>query len=694
LPQRGGKARSVRAAQFAEAAAQLAGSLSLDAILTALCRAATTVLGYSHCWIALLGSDGALNMVAQQGFPARPGEQPAPHDKHELLFALARAAIDSGEPQICHNLLVDVAYERWRDEAAQCGFRSAAAFALRAAKGPIGALVLCSERENPFDEEERALLSSFALHSALAISAARESALLLEMLNEQKSLQRVVAESRDRYRTVIDSTPDIVFAMDGEGRITFANRRAAELAGVPITELIGQPVEAILAPQSAELVKQAGARGMAGESVLPFEVELVHSRGARIPAEVHTSVTRDASGKIIGVQGVARDIRERKKLEEQLQHLQRLETVSALAAGVAHDFNNILMAILGSVSLMRAEAGADHPWLERLGQIEKSAERAAQLTQSLLAFSQQRTPRREPVDLGLLLREFVRELRKALPESITVRTHLRRDVPPISGEATQLRQALENICANAREAMPDGGTLSISLSERQVGQEQAAENIEARPGRFAVIAVRDTGCGMDEETRARLFEPFFTTKDPEEHRGLGLAVAYGIVKAHEGWIAVRSEPGRGTTVEIFLPRHAAPAVEAPVGEAAPEARQTILVVDDEEIVRGVAREALEAQGYRVFEAEDGVRALEIFRAHAQEIDLVVLDLTMPRMNGAQCLGRLREINPEVKVIMTSGHIGALAPEDLGAEDMPPFLRKPYRLEQLVSIVRLLLGQEQ
>jgi CheY-like chemotaxis protein/two-component sensor histidine kinase len=363
--------------------------------------------------------------------------------------------------------------------------------------------------------------------------------------------------------------------------------------------------------------------------------------------------------------------------------------VGQLAGGVPHDFNNLLTAVVGNVSLLLRRMGPHHPDREQLEEVELAATRASELTKKLLGFSRRALLSLEALDVRSIARETAALLRRTLDP----RVHLVMDESDepclVLADAGELGQVLLNLCLNSRDAMPEGGKLVLRVHPCVVSEAQVRQRLDAAPGEHVCLSVEDTGQGMTAEVRAHAFEPFFTTKQPGAGTGLGLAMVFGIVRQHHGWIELSSEPGRGTRFDIYLPRHdAAHAAHALASELAPAAkeRETILVVDDEEPVRHVAEAILCDRGYRVLLAEDGVAALALYERAHREIDLVVLDLRMRRLSGRDTLHAIWKINPNARVLISSGHAGEHE-RVAASEPIAGSLPKPYGFEELARAVR-------
>jgi nitrogen-specific signal transduction histidine kinase len=392
------------------------------------------------------------------------------------------------------------------------------------------------------------------------------------------------------------------------------------------------------------------------------------------------------------VHGYVEDLTEKLSLEAQLRQSQKMESVGLLAAGVAHDFNNVLTVIQGHASLLLKKPALPpevHPPLQT---INFAAERAAALTRQLLMFSRRNVIQTRALDLHEIVAAMANMLKRLLGETITLEVLNDPPLPAVDGDMGMMEQVVLNLAVNARDAMPRGGRLIVSTFSRELRPEDVVNRPEARPGRFVQLDTTDTGCGMDAATMTRIFEPFFTTKEPGKGTGLGLATVYGIVKQHEGWIEVSSSPGQGTTFSVFLPAEARSGSE---GETAVPALQpvrggneTLLLVEDEVTLQELASMILQDLGYKVLSAATGVEALQIFEAQQGKLDLVVTDMIMPGgMSGRDLAERLWETHPKLKVVYTSGYSGDEITDDRPHKGKFLFVPKPYTQESLARAVR-------
>jgi len=391
--------------------------------------------------------------------------------------------------------------------------------------------------------------------------------------------------------------------------------------------------------------------------------------------------------------GVATEITERKLLEEQLLQSQKMEAIGQLAGGVAHDFNNILTAIVGYTDLLSAEVSGNDRQLEDLEEIRKAARRAAALTRQLLAFSRKQVLELRNIDLNDVVLNLDKMLRSLISENIELKTDLADDLAAARADPNQIEQVIMNLAINARDAMPDGGTVTIETGNATLDDAYAAQHVSVIPGEYVMLAVSDTGCGMDERTKSRIFEPFFTTKPAGRGTGLGLSTVYGIVKQTGGNIWLYSEPGKGTTFKIYLPAIAA--LPEDIGKIAPaeaarRGAETVLVVEDDEQLRRLTHRALDAQGYTVLVADRGATALDISRRHKGDIDLLLTDVIMPDTNGRKLAETIRAARPGLRVLYMSGYPdGAIASHGM-LEPGVAYLAKPFPTEAITRKVREVL----
>lgn len=500
-------------------------------------------------------------------------------------------------------------------------------------------------------------------------------------------------DSRTLLAATLNSIGDGVIATGKDGRITYMNPLAAELTGVTAREGAGRPAGEVfhLAREEGEgEVESPLARAMRdGTAVTATERALLVSKnGTRIAVEASAAPIRDRKGRLRAGLLVFRDVSGRRHLEEQLSHAQKMDAVGRLAGGVAGDFNNVLTVITGYSELLRAELPASSALRPFADEIMWAAERAAALTRQLLTFS--RGPAAQPrlLDLNAVLNGMGPMLRRLLGENTELIVLPGPALGRVKADAAQLEQVIVNLATNARDAMPEGGKLVIETANVDLEDPASSKKVDVKPGAYVMLAVSDTGVGMDAETRSRLFEPFFTTKQQSKGSGLGLSTVYGIVKQSEGQVSVYSQPGCGTIFEIYLPRSSeAVPVGPPRRTAAPKGSETILLVDDEEGVRKLCQAILHANGYSVIEAAGGAAALAAYEKNAHKVDLVLTDVVMPQMDGFELGARLTRENAEVKILYMSGYRDSA----VGAQEThPAFLHKPFTPDTLLEKVREVL----
>ncbi len=492
-------------------------------------------------------------------------------------------------------------------------------------------------------------------------------------------------ESEEIYRLLFEQGPPTAVA-GPDGRFVDVNERFLRLFGYPREEFL-RLTSADLAEDPEKALRAADilARGKAVET----ESRVRRRDGSTFWAHINIfPVSKDL------VLGQVTDITERKELEGRLRQAQKMEALGTLAGGIAHDFNNIIQAIVGYTSLLKSRIGGEEETTAQLDAIEQASFRAGELTSQLLGFARRGKFEVKPTNLNAAVEKVLTMIRPTFDRSIDIRTELSGTLSSVEGNAGQLEHILLNLCINARDAMPGGGTLRFETLNVTLSEPEACGPAEAPPGEYICLSVSDTGVGIPSGNLPRIFEPFYTTKEAGKGSGMGLAMVYGIVKNHGGWIDARSEPGRGTTFRILLPasqgKPAAPG-DPPRPEMPAGGTETILFVDDEEALRSLATATLGSLGYRVLTARNGFDALARYEQNRGEIELVILDLIMPEMGGVETFRRIRAIDPAARVLVSSGYAGDGRLELLLAEGAAGFLQKPYRLGTLAAAIRRALG---
>jgi two-component system cell cycle sensor histidine kinase/response regulator CckA len=519
-------------------------------------------------------------------------------------------------------------------------------------------------------------------------------------LTESRHTQEELRRSRVLYRDLTETARDVVITIMPDGQIASLNRAFEKLTGWPRRDWLGRPFTSLVHPddagQAAQLLQRVGQDG-----ALPvLELRLLRQAAGPVSTEF-TATPQMQDGKLLGCLGIARDVSDRKRVEEslrlteeRLRQAQKMEAVGRLAGGVAHDFNNLLTVILGCSDMLLDSFVADPEARDLLEEIKKAGERAAGLTRQLLTFSRKQVVKPQLFDVNGLVTNLEKMLRRLIGEDVQLLTTLHAGPLPVKADPGQLEQVLLNLAVNARDAMPGGGTLTLTTGRGYPAGGAEWYGAEPRQSLYAVVTLTDTGCGMDEQVKKHLFEPFFTTKEPGRGTGLGLATVHGIVQQTGGHIVVVSAPGQGTTFRVYLPlaaEEAAPAAARPNRGGVPAGTETVLLVEDEEGVRALARRALAAKGYTVLEARDGMEALKLYERVAMPIHLVVTDVVMPLLGGVGLVRRLKERNPAVKALFMSGyHDSTLQRHGAPAGEAADTLQKPFKPDELTQLVRAIL----
>ncbi len=510
---------------------------------------------------------------------------------------------------------------------------------------------------------------------------------IIRDITNRKRAEEALKQSEEKYHTLIDNIQDGVFIIQ-DGKIQFANEASARMAGYTVGEVLGKEFREFVAPEDLEMVAERNQRRHAGEDVpREYEFRALHKDGkTRVLLNMNVGLIT-YRGRVASM-GTVKDITEKKKLESQLLRSQRMESVGTLASGIAHDMNNVLTPIMLSQELLR-EKLTDEESQRLLNTIERSTQRGANLMKQVMSFSKGVEGERNALQVAHIVSEIREIAKETFPRSIKIRTDIPKDLWTISGDATQLHQVIMNLCVNARDAMSNGGILSISAENLFIDEDYAHINTEAKIGPYIVITVSDTGTGIPPEVMDRIFEPFFTTKEHGKGTGLGLSTALGIVKSHGGFITIYSEVGKGTVFKVYLPAITTPEtqkaeekqLELPAGHG-----ESILVVDDEDQIREITKKTLETHGYRVITANDGKEAIALYLQHRELIKVVLMDMIMPIMDGSTSIRELHKINPELKIIAVSGLIEKDKLAKVYEAHKYAFLMKPYTTEKLLNTI--------
>lgn len=521
-----------------------------------------------------------------------------------------------------------------------------------------------------------------------------------EVRRKRRQAEDALWESEGRYRILLESVTDYIYTThveEGRPVVTTHGPGCRAVTGYCADAFAADPglwLRMVPEEDRAAVLRQADAV-LAGMELSALEHRIIHKDG-RICWIRNTPVPRhNQEGSLIAFDGIITDITNLKNLESQLLQSQKMEAIGQLAGGIAHDFNNILTAIIGFSTLIEMNMKKDDPQRANLSSVLAAADRAADLTRSLLTFSRKQIIDPQTIDLNQIIRKIDTFLKRIIGEDIELNTIFRQDVIAVKADSGQIEQVLMNLANNARDAMPDGGLLSLETGTVEVDDEYIKAHGYGDPGRYAFISVTDSGKGMDESTCKKVFEPFFTTKEVGKGTGLGLSIVFGIVKQHNGFINVYSDPGRGATFKILLPLIQSAVMEKHTynEESLEKGAATILVADDDAALRELVEKVLTMFGYTVIMAVDGSDAVARFRANRDRIDLVILDIIMPKMNGKEAFDEMRTINPAVKGMFISGYTSDIIQKRGLLEQGLEFVPKPLNLKHLLTKVRDVLKEE-
>jgi two-component system cell cycle sensor histidine kinase/response regulator CckA len=612
----------------------------------------------------VLAAWGAAHVVRQAGFE--------PH----LTFALAALAASVVMVALNHLLLATALLLARGHSFRESDLFSAQSLSTDLVLAAVGAAIAAFWQTNPY------LI-------VLAVAP-------LLLIQRSFSLLARLRESEGRFRAIFDSSAMGIRLTDLAGRVLASNGAFVQMLGREEADVVGKMFGEFTDPDDAEVDLDQFGKLVAGEqATYQLENRLVRKDGERLWCLVTNSLVVDPDGQPTFALAMVEDVTERKKLEEQLQQAQKMEAIGRLAGGIAHDFNNLLTVVETYSTFALQQIGTSNPQLRsEIEEIKKAGDQASALTRQLLALGRRQVLKPAVLDLNSVVAETYEVLRRLIGENIEVVIDLAPSLGAVKADRGQLGQVLINLALNARDAMANGGKLELATANVEIETRRVQNGVCAEAGSYVVLTVTDTGCGIDGETLPRILEPFFTTKEIGKGTGLGLSTVYGIILQSGGAIFVSSEVGQGTVVEIYLPRTSAPAwPEAGVEQLHPAPKggaETVLLVEDEDVVRGAARRILSANGYRVLEAFDASEALRIANSHAGAIDLIVTDVVMPNMGGPKLVEQLGEVHPALKVLYMSGHTGQ---EDVAhgvSGGDAGFLQKPFAPDALAGKVREIL----
>ena len=565
-------------------------------------------------------------------------------------------------------------------------------------------LDLYGRRQNGSEFPVEISLSPIALGNGvlLVISAIRDVSdrkrIEAELRRAHQELERrttkEIGEYRSRLASIVDSSEDAIIGKELDGTIISWNRSAERIYGYSAEEVIGRSITIIAPKDRPDEIPGILERVRRGERIEHYETVRVTKDGRHLDVSLSISPLHNATGEIVGASAIARDITAQKRTEHQLRQAQKIEAIGRLAGGVAHDFNNILGIITACTEFLRDRIAPGTGPRQYLDNIQEAAERGASLTRQLLVFSRRQAVQPSVLDLNERLKEIRKLLRPLMGDDVELVIQTKSPLALVEADPNQLDQVVLNLAVNSRDAMLHGGKFILETDTVNLDEAFARQHQPMTAGRYVMLAVSDNGCGMDDATVSRIFEPFFTTKETGKGTGLGLATVYGIVRQCGGHIWVYSEPGRGTTFRIYLPAADHKLETEPMADTdaiIPRAkRAAILLVEDDEIMRGLTRQLLEEQGYTVIEAKDGKSAIECADSRLGEIKLLLTDVVMRGMDGVELASRLTESNPALKVVLMSGYSGELIAERGVREQNTPLLQKPFTRAALLNAIHAAL----
>ena len=524
---------------------------------------------------------------------------------------------------------------------------------------------------------------------------------------ENEVINNKLALSENRYGFLVQNSPDIIYTLDSQGNFTFISNAVERLLNFTIEQLVGKHYSFIIHEEDLEKAKWAFAERRTGDraaSGIELRLKVCGDRDPFNPTETtHLTIELKSNGiydksdtkeekKFLGTHGVVRDINDRKQLEAQLHHAQRMEALGTLAGGIAHDFNNLMMGILGNVSLMLFDTEPSHPHYNKMKTIERMIQSCSKLTSQLLGYARKGKYEVKPLILNQIVTESSETFGRARKE-IAIHRNLAEDLFAVEVDESQIQQVLMNLYVNAADAMPGGGRL-ILKTKNVTHREIKDKSYQIEPGNYVLLKVTDNGTGMDEKTMERIFDPFFTTKERGRGTGLGLASVYGIIKGHGGYIDVESGKGIGTSFYIYMPASDKTIPKSfEVSGQILKGKGTILLVDDEEVILDVGSQMLKIFGYTVLEAKSGKEAIDVYRKKKDQIDLVILDMIMPDIGGGETYDRIKDIDPKAKVLLSSGYSVDGQATEILERGCNGFIQKPFNMENLSRKLNWILGED-
>lgn len=681
----------------------LMSRLDLEDLLEQIIARAAALVGTEHGYVFLLSPqrnvDGEQEMIMRVGIGAYNGFKGT---KANRGVGLAGTVFQTGEP-----LVVDD-YRNWSGRLALSSrdiLRAVAGVPLKSGSQTVGVIGLAYlEEGRRFGKEEMQALNRFGELASISLDNARLYEAVQSELVERKRAEEGVRRAESFLNTVVDNLPYMIFVKDAQDlRFVRLNKAGENLLGVSSSQLIGKNDYDVVPVEEAEFFEKKDRETLMMGKMVDIPEEPIETPKGRRYLHTKKIPVIDADGQPRYLVAIAEDITERKLEEERqraferkLQETQKLESLGVLAGGIAHDFNNLLVSILGNVGLVLVDLEPDSPVREPVEQIKVAAQRAADLTRQMLAYSGKGRFVMQRINLNSVITEITQLLQVSISKNAALRFNLTQNLAPIEGDVTQVRQILMNLIVNASDAIGEGqGTIGLTTGAVNADREYLAGSFMAPDlpeGHYAFVEVADDGVGMDKETQEKIFDPFFTTKFTG--RGLGLAAVLGIVRGHGGAIKVYSEPGHGSVFRVLLPIKDVPheIEKPPTDTLKAKGNGTVLVIDDEEVVRNVTKRMLARLGYTPILAEDGPSGIEIYKKNKEDIVCVLLDMTMPRMSGEETIGHLKKVNPDVRVLLMSGYSEQEASTRFNGKGIGAFMQKPYTPQDLQEKLNEILSE--
>ncbi|MDD2365303.1 MAG: PAS domain S-box protein [Desulfuromonadaceae bacterium] len=662
--------------------------LDVNSVLQAIVTRSGKLVGTEHCFLYLVNNSGTeLDMVYQTGVYSSFVHQPIKQGE-----GISGRVWVSGEP-----LKVDD-YSHWNGRILDSGrniLHAMAGAPLKVGGEVVGVLGLAFiDLGIVFNDEQMKVLEQFGELASLALENARLNEKLQSELNERKKAE----ENLRKLSVAVEQNPASIIITDTNGIIEYVNPHFTKLTGYNLEESVGQRTSILKTGETSNSEYRQLWETILNGGEWRGEFHNRKKNGELYWEQALIAPIRDNNDKISHFIAIKEDITERKQLEGQLRHAQKMDAIGQLAGGIAHDFNNILTAIVGYASIMQLKLPDDSPLRKNAEQITVTAERGAALTQGLLAFSRKQSSNPVIVDLNEIINRVHQLLLRLISEDIHLEINLDQESLPILADSGQIEQVLMNLATNARDAMPQGGSIVVATEFVTLDSEFVLARGFGKPGRYALLTCKDSGDGIDPETVKHIFEPFYTTKEMGKGTGLGLSIVYGIIKKHNGYILCHSTPGLGTIFQVYLPLldSTPDTVEKNVAKNQEDYQEGdyILLAEDNETTRTLTKEILEEFGYMVVEAVDGEDAIEKFKGHENHISLVLLDVIMPRKNGREVYDAIKAISPEAPILFCSGYAKDVVVSQGGVEQWMNYLPKPFTPKELLMKIREVLTNEQ